>query len=377
MYRRITIENYRSIQKATVELSPFTVVVGQNGSGKSNFADAFVFMRDVADDGEAAVSKRGGFSSVARWTPGGAPDVVLEVRVSTTRDMLDSNCLSHSLRIGRQGNDDWRFKSERVSAGRLQLDRQTVANGLAPVGFEKSKWSVAGWATHSHLPLEDGVLPLALLTLGVHRYRLEEQRMGQPQLASSATRLVESGDNIASALRKIIKDGEIDSVLEPMKRIVPGLRDIRVIPAGRHLVLMFDQARGDSVAEFAASEMSHGALRALGAIVAARQAAAGDLIIIEEVEASIHPGAAALLFEVLKEASLHASVLITTHSADLLDAARDENIVVCNWADGVTQIGPLDSGQRDLVRKGLFSLAELMRTEPLRFEGQLPDVAGA
>jgi type I restriction enzyme M protein len=62
-------------------------------------------------------------------------------------------------------------------------------------------------------------------------------------------------------------------------------------------------------------------------------------------------------------------VLLTTHSADLLDKAKDEEILVCSYREGVTNIGPLARAQRQVVRDGLFSLAELMRSEPLRIEG--------
>ena len=94
---------------------------------------------------------------------------------------------------------------------------------------------------------------------------------------------------------------------------------------------------------------------------------------IEEPEVSIHVGAAQLLFDVLERASRKGAVLITTHSADLLDAARDEAILVCSYRGGVTRIGPLSSAQRDVVREGLFSVAELMRSEPLRIEGERPE----
>ena len=94
-----------------------------------------------------------------------------------------------------------------------------------------------------------------------------------------------------------------------------------------------------------------------------------ELLIVEEPEVAIHAGAAQLLFELLKEASEKGAVLITTHSPDLLDHARDEEILVCSYDEGATRIGPLAQRQRNIVREGLFSLAELMRTEPLRIEG--------
>ena len=98
----------------------------------------------------------------------------------------------------------------------------------------------------------------------------------------------------------------------------------------------------------------------------------GELIIIEEPEASIHPGAANVLFDVLKDASEKGGVLITTHSPELLSAAGDEEILVCELRDGATHIGPLAQAQREAVREGLFSVAELMRAEPLRIDGRPP-----
>ena len=81
-----------------------------------------------------------------------------------------------------------------------------------------------------------------------------------------------------------------------------------------------------------------------GILVAAQQMTPDELLIIEEPEVSIHVGAAQLLFDVLKDASRRGAVLVTTHSADLLDAARDEEILVCSYRDGVTKIGPLATG---------------------------------
>jgi glycine/D-amino acid oxidase-like deaminating enzyme len=84
---------------------------------------------------------------------------------------------------------------------------------------------------------------------------------------------------------------------------------------------------------------------------------------------------ARLLYDALQQASRHGSVLVTTHSVDLLDAAADDAILVCRYDHGVSRIGPLARAQRAVVKDGLFSLAELVRSEPLRIEGDpLPTV---
>ncbi|MEM7130218.1 MAG: AAA family ATPase [Chloroflexota bacterium] len=48
MITSVRIQNYRSIVEATVELSPFTLLIGANGTGKSNFLQLFEDIRDVS-----------------------------------------------------------------------------------------------------------------------------------------------------------------------------------------------------------------------------------------------------------------------------------------------------------------------------------------
>lgn len=380
MYRRITIKNFRSIEDATVVVSPFTVVVGPNGSGKSNFADAFVFMRDAAFDAETAVSGRGGITSVTRWAKTRPYDVTVELRVAPTPEALESRFFAHALTISSASEGAWKFKRETVRFGLGDQERTIERKGRTVTGIKAVRdLEIADMASVMTIartfPYVHPALKRALF--GVWRYRLAPDEMRRPQLVSESPRLSEDGTNIATAIRKLREEDALDAVLEPMRRIVPGLRDIRHVAAGRHVLLEFEQQQSAGVATFTASEVSEGALRALGVIVAARQMQKDELLIIEEPEANIHAGAAGLIFDVLKEASRQGSVLITTHSPELLDAAHDEDIVVCSYSDGVTRLGPLDSAQRQLVRDGLFKLAELMRAGPLRIEGDLPETAGA
>ena len=44
---RVKIENFKSLRSVDVPLEKVNVVVGQNASGKTNFVDAFLFLREV------------------------------------------------------------------------------------------------------------------------------------------------------------------------------------------------------------------------------------------------------------------------------------------------------------------------------------------
>ena len=63
--RRVRIRGYKSIAFCDVALQPLTILVGRNGSGKSNFLDALAFLSDVLDEGvNSALQKNGSASLV-------------------------------------------------------------------------------------------------------------------------------------------------------------------------------------------------------------------------------------------------------------------------------------------------------------------------
>ncbi len=401
MWRRVDLRNYRSIESVSVELAPFSALVGPNGSGKSNFADALVFARDVATDAASAVERRGGIAALRRWRPTRPSDVTVDIRAAKLQAELDTDYVRHQFTIHSGASGKWTFRKERIEIVRKQegifwieraAGKLTMSPRHAPVpqpgtagrsprpGTGRSPqpsplFPIGETASAMVLARQFGDLSSSAALRNVRRVRLNPEAMRQPQPATENRRLDESGSNVGVAYRSLRPAAQAQ-ILAAMQKVVPGLSGIAVEPFDRFLLLKFDQRQpGGQTAKFSATEMSEGALRALGILVAAQQMTADELLIIEEPEVSIHVGAAQLLFDVLKQASRRGAVLVTTHSADLLDAARDEEILVCSYREGVTDIGPLALAQRDLVRQGLFSVAELMRSEPLRIEGETPAVA--
>ena len=82
MLRSLHLERFRSLPSATVEFDSPTFLVGENGSGKSNVADAFAFLAEaMASPLPAVFERRGGIEAVGyRSSPRGRPSS-LEMRV--------------------------------------------------------------------------------------------------------------------------------------------------------------------------------------------------------------------------------------------------------------------------------------------------------
>ncbi len=64
--KHIHIQSYRSLWDVTFRPERFTVIVGANNAGKSNFLDALHFLGEVHRHGvELAVSRKGGYENIA------------------------------------------------------------------------------------------------------------------------------------------------------------------------------------------------------------------------------------------------------------------------------------------------------------------------
>ena len=110
---------------------------------------------------------------------------------------------------------------------------------------------------------------------------------------------------------------------------------------------------------------SDGTIRLIAILAALYQSPPRTLVVIEEPERNIHPGALAVLADVIKEASTRMQVVITTHSPDLIDHFDPDAIRVVERVDGATVVGRMDATQRGVVRDKLFTTGELLRMEGL------------
>jgi predicted ATPase len=187
--------------------------------------------------------------------------------------------------------------------------------------------------------------------------------------------LERSGRNLASVVRMLkgCEPGLFERVQEYLSIIAPEVHGFDVLQAGGYETVRFRLRSGSQQTTLAldAACMSDGTLRALAAIVAAFQVVLPhdhpSVIGIEEPETSLHPAATQALVDALQEATEHTQVLLTTHSSDLL-ASRDidlSQILVVKNYQGATRIAPVDAASREIIRKELYTLADLQRMDQL------------
>lgn len=105
---RIQLKNWKNFREVDVGLGRRTFIIGPNASGKSNFLDAFRFLRDVSEWGlKQSVEERGGISRL-RCLSAKRPDFNVSICV-----ILDSEW-KYEISFHGKGKEDAKIVSENV-----------------------------------------------------------------------------------------------------------------------------------------------------------------------------------------------------------------------------------------------------------------------
>ena len=188
--------------------------------------------------------------------------------------------------------------------------------------------------------------------------------------------LSHNGSNIASVLGQLAarSPGVKKRIEEYLGKVVPGITQVDRKAVGPRETLQFRQRVGSAEHpwRFYASSMSDGTLRACGVLVSLFQGVGQNhlersLVGIEEPEIALHPAAAGVLVDSLRDAAQHVQILVTSHSADLFDSndIADESIRIVIAERGESRIGPMDEVGRSVLRDRLYTAGELLRMNQL------------
>lgn len=187
--------------------------------------------------------------------------------------------------------------------------------------------------------------------------------------------LRKDGGNLASVIEglKEIDPGSVQRVRDYLVNIAEEVTDFEVAHYGEYETVRFlvNSGSAGSPLKFDAASMSDGTLRVLASLMAAFQMVLPQgypsVVGIEEPEAALHPAAMRALVDALDEATSRTQILLTTHSADLLDnpTIRPENLLIVQMVEGQTRIGPVDEATIEIIRKKLNTLGGLERENQL------------
>ena len=372
---RVALKNYKSIAGCDARLCPLTFLVGPNGAGKSNFLDALRFVADALNSSlDHAIRDRGGINDVRRRS-GGHPNH-FSIRLDFT--LPEGSTGHYAFRISARPPGGYEVQREecRLQSAQLLTPEEYfhVQNGtviktsvkVAPAATTDRLYLVNASGLKEFRPVYEAISQMGF-------YSLNPDKIRDLQSPDPGDLLIRDGSNLASVLAQLSPSvrGRIEQYLA---KVVPGVHEVQVKKFGPKETLQFRQGAAGAKHpwRFLANNMSDGTLRVLGILVALFQGSHDSkkrvlLVGIEEPEIALHPAAAGVLLDGLRDAADNTQVIITSHSPDLLDDKdlNPESILAVEALDGNTLIARVDEAGRSAVRDRLYTTGELLRLNQL------------
>jgi predicted ATPase len=376
---KIIIKRFRSFPTATLAFDNPLFVVGRNGSGKSNLSDIFSFVSEAMSSPlQAVFDRRGGIGAVRNRSSGQQsfpPNLGLAFEFGPINGIEGGR---FAFEVKALPNYGYRIVQEqclvRTKDGtRSWFDRtdkwKSNIEGLTPA-LEPSALA---------MPLVGGDERFAPIfrVLGAMRvYSIQPAKLREMQDPDSGVALKPDGSNAASVLQELTLRGEGASATKAeinriLESIVPATNAVSPKKHGNKLSMSFSQEWGvKKKLTFDAFNMSDGTLRSLGLIMAVFQKPSPSVLVIEEPEATIHPGALGAVLDLIRKAAKTMQVVVTTHSPELLDAKwiTDANLRIVDWQEGASHLLRPSEATREAMRQHLMGAGELLRSNALHAE---------
>jgi len=380
LINKLLVKGFRSVRAEIVEFANPLFLVGKNGAGKSNLTDAFAFIADIVSlPLQTVFNSRGGFSSVRHMTGRSGSTIALAIEFE--------NIMFGDEAEGGTG----RFAFEIQSAPRFGIEvvREqcvvTMPDGATSWYDRQSEkmesnleWlsGIGGkWLAPSSLLLPllgiGPFIPVSQALKSMRAYSIEPWRLREMQDPDTGESLRSDGGNATSVLNHIKRNSPDAAVriLEILSGIVPCTTSVRTRKHGKKFSLEFTQRWGEKERlDLEAFNMSDGTLRALGILLAVYQIPSPSVLVIEEPEASIHPGALSILLDLIRFASRSMQVVVTTHSPEVLDSTwlADNNLRLVAWEDGTTIVSRVGEMAGQALKAHLMGAGELLRSNALQ-----------
>jgi predicted ATPase len=369
--RSFRLSNFKAVRESkTIRFGPLTVLIGNNGSGKSSLIDGIETFRAIVLSGlDAAMNRWRGFEHV--WNHA-APHIVQH---PGTAQAYHSNPLAFQaagntgatrydatmrINLGEGGNRlflqqeqcrlrrrDYSGTYDRDDKGQVLVSSsstsssssglETARNSKSPSSLSSSSTSSSRGPSEEHR-LADGQSCIApLLGSFVSSWQflmLNPERMGQPvpqERAASGIRLAKDGSNIAEYLNEIrnLDLAAFDGLLEAVRWMLPYAMDLQpVLTSALERVFYISLREQDF--EVPGWLLSTGTLRIVALLACLRHPKPPPLLVIEEIENGLDPRTLNLVVEEIRAAITAGTtqVVLTTHSPYLLDLLDLSHIVV-------------------------------------------------
>ena len=323
---RITVSGFRSIRRQELELRPVNVLIGANGSGKSNLVALFRMLNFTMTGAlQRYVGEAGGADSILHYGVRKTPLIEAEFQFEA-----DKGTNEYSVRLGHAAGDTLIFLDEQIrflrSDRKHEMPRRSLGAGHRETLLGESA--------------ESGDQTARAIKSMMDRWRVfqfhdtsAEAKIRQNVYINDGAYLRDDAGNLAAFLYGMRESNPecYRRIISTIRLVLPFFDDfiLEPTPANRSYTRL-DWREVDSDYRFGPHQIADGALRfmALATLLLQPDDKLPSVMIIDEPELGLHPYAITLLGSLIKGVSTQSQVILATQSTKLLDQFNADEVVV-------------------------------------------------
>ena len=330
MISNIKIDNYKSIRNLDLEMNSINILIGSNGAGKSNFVGFFKFLKNIYDQKlQNYVSEEGSSEDIFHLGSKTSEYIKgqLEFKVSS-----DFKC-------------GYGFKLKQSSVDNLFFDEEyALICNIEESSYIPIPESLGSGHTESKLPYQRDSSIGAIANSYMESFRVfhfhdtsKTSKLRKPANINDNDFLREDGSNLPAFLYWIKEKHPKDfkKIEATICSVAPFFEKFDLKPDNineEKIRLRWKEKKSD--AYFDAKHLSDGTLRFIALTTLLMQPEKPGVIIIDEPELGLHPFAINKLAGLINKASMHAQIIVSTQSVNLIDNFEPEDIITVDREEG-------------------------------------------
>ena len=339
----IDIKGFKSIKELHLPLKPINILIGANGSGKSNFLSFFEFLQDIYNQNlQRYVALKGGVDRVLHNGSKATHEIEAKLTFPDT---------SYSFTLQKNQLDNLVFAKEVFTKGGSEC-------------YESVHYKAE---TDLMYASDERVRYVKEYLEQLRKYHFHDTGKDSPfhQMSNINTDflyLYSDGRNIAALLYKIRQEKPKTYywILYTVQSIAPYLADFILEPnENGYINLLWRNKYNNQI--YNTYNFSDGTLRFIALTVLLFQPKLPETIIIDEPELGLHPFAIAKLAGLIKSASQRGcQIIVATQSVELINHFTPEDIITVDYKNGGSVFERLDEASLAIWLED-FSLGELWK----------------
>ena len=332
----ISIEGFRSIREVEkLELGPINILIGANGSGKSNFVEVFSFLNAIGRGRlQAYTAERSGADTMFHFGSKVTPEISL--KISFKDEINGYEILLRSTDQDKFYVDNefcWFWDKKYSEPFKYQINKGSDEAVISQPAKGIERW-----------------VQIRLDSWRVYHFHDTSKQSPIKQISDINDNqfLRPDGSNLPAYLLflKEKQPSEYRLIRDITRRVAPFLDDFQLAPSRRNEnKIRLEWIHKFSDKYFDVSSLSDGTIRfiCLATLLLQPVGERPSIILLDEPELGLHPYAISMLASMVKSASTETQIIISTQSPLLLDRFEPEDILVTELEDGVTTLTRLQS----------------------------------